>query len=292
MTLSCLAPAKINLTLHVTGRRADGYHELDSLVVFTALGDRVRADHAGHLSLSVSGPCRDDVPPGPENLVLRAARAMGVERAALVLVKHLPVASGIGGGSSDAAAALRVLASLTGRPLPPAHVQLTLGGDVPVCVRARPARMRGIGEVLDDTPPLPAFSLVLANPGIQCSTAEIFSRLASRSNPPMPACLPTWATAQQFTAWLAGMRNDLQEPACALYPEITATLAALRAQPGCLAARMSGSGATCFGVFASDAASSDAAAAVTRLQPGWWVRATPLLMPGAIAPEAVTTPLA
>ena len=265
------APAKINLTLHVTGRRPDGYHLLDSLVVFADLGDVLRVAPAETASLRVTGPMADGVPTGPENLVRRAAELMGVA-AEIELEKHLPAAAGIGGGSSDAAATLRALAELTGRP-PPAEVA-RLGADVPVCLAARPARMRGIGERVSPVSGLPDLAAVLVNPGAAVPTPEVFARLERRENPPMPDPLPRWETAAELVRWLAAQRNDLEAAARAVAPEIGTALAALAAMPGCGLARMSGSGATCFGLFADRAAAGAAAAALAR--PGWWVRAVTL----------------
>ncbi|MFP1644376.1 4-(cytidine 5'-diphospho)-2-C-methyl-D-erythritol kinase [Pontitalea aquivivens] len=271
------APAKINLTLHVTGRRTDGYHLLDSLVVFTDLGDRITARPADDLTLAVTGPFAQGIPVDETNLVLRAARYLGVNGAAIRLDKHLPMASGIGGGSSDAAAALRALARMTGRSLPPAAETARLGADVPVCLTPIPRRMAGLGEVLADVPPLPPIWLVLANPGVPLSTPAVFAALTCRNGPPMPAMLPRCSTAADLTTFLRMQRNDLQTPACQLAPVIGTTLAALGAQPGCLIARMSGSGATCFGIFADPQTAATAARALSVAQPGWWVRDTAVL---------------
>lgn len=265
------APAKINLTLHVTGRRPDGYHLLDSLVVFADLGDVLRVAPAETVSLRVTGPMADGVPTGPENLVLRAAELMGVA-AEIELEKHLPAAAGIGGGSSDAAATLRALAELTGRPLPAEAARL--GADVPVCLAARPARMRGIGEQVSPVSGVPDLAAVLVNPGAAVSTPEVFARLERREDPPMPDPLPRWETAAELVRWLVAQRNDLEAAARAVAPEIGTALAALAAMPGCGLARMSGSGATCFGLFPDRAAAGAAAAALAR--PGWWVRAVTL----------------
>lgn len=270
-TAEARAPAKVNLTLHVTGRRADGYHLLDSLVVFADLSDRVRVRPAAGSSLRVRGPMAAGVPSGPDNLVLKAAALMGVS-AEIELEKHLPAAGGIGGGSSDAAATLRALVELTGRAVP-ADV-LALGADVPVCMVPRPARMRGIGETVAPVAGLPPLDAVLVNPGVAVSTPQVFAGLARRENPAMPDPLPCFADAQALTDWLATQRNDLEPPARALAPEVNVALAALATAPGCRLARMSGSGATCFGLFADRAAALNAAQALAR--PAWWVRATRL----------------
>ena len=271
------APAKINLTLHVTGRRADGYHLLDSLVVFAACGDRIHARADRQLHLTVTGPAAAGVPADSGNLVIRAAQALGPGRgAALVLEKHLPTASGIGGGSADAAAALRALAQLWKVALPDAAAVLSLGADVPVCLASRAARMTGIGEGLADVPPLPPVWLVLANPGVPVATPAIFAALRQTCNAPMPRHIPAFADAAALAAWLAAMRNDLEPAAAALQPVIGTVTAALTAQPGCLLARMSGSGATCFGLFGNAAAADDAARTLVREKPAWWVRSAPL----------------
>ncbi|MBP7001562.1 4-(cytidine 5'-diphospho)-2-C-methyl-D-erythritol kinase [Amaricoccus sp.] len=270
-----LAPAKVNLALHVTGRRADGFHELDSLVAFAGMGDLVEAAPAERLGLRVAGPFAAGLDAGPGNLVLRAAAAVRPEGrgAALRLTKRLPVAAGLGGGSADAAAALRLLGRLWGVPMPGAPALVALGADVPVCVEGRAARMRGVGEALAPAP-LPAFWLALANPGVAVSTAAVFAGLERRDNPGMEA-VPRFAGAADLAAWLARQRNDLEAPALRLAPAIAAARAALAAQPGCLLARMSGSGATCFGIFAGAGAARAAAAAIARAEPGWWVAAAP-----------------
>jgi 4-diphosphocytidyl-2-C-methyl-D-erythritol kinase len=272
------APAKINLCLHVTGRRADGYHLLDSLVVFAGVGDRVSGTLGGPPSLTVEGPMAAGLTGEGDNLVLRAARAMGVS-ARIVLEKHLPVSSGIGGGSADAAATLRLLARLSGKPLPDAAAVLALGADVPVCLAGRPVRMTGIGEVLAPLPPLPAAWLVLANPGVAVSTPAIFRALTRVENSPLPREVPRLKTVADLAAFVMMQRNDLEPPAIALEPVIARVKAALTAQEGCLMARMSGSGATCFGLFADPLSASAAARALRAAAPGWWVADAPLLQP-------------
>jgi 4-diphosphocytidyl-2-C-methyl-D-erythritol kinase len=268
-----LAPAKVNLALHVTGRRSDGYHLLDSLVVFPRLGDRLRVAPSPALTLAVEGPFAEAVP-GDDNLVLRAARLFGGGRgAALTLDKRLPVASGIGGGSADAAATLRLLARLWGLPLPPGEALLALGADVPVCLGGVGCRMRGIGEELDPVA-LPPFWLVLANPGVPLATGAVFAGLGGRFGAPL-AAPPTFADAAELARWLSEQRNDLESPAAALAPAISETLAALGAQPGCLIARMSGSGATCFGLFAEAGRAEAASIGLGRFHPDWWVAAAP-----------------
>ena len=272
------APAKINLCLHVTGRRADGYHLLDSLVVFAGVGDRVSADLSESASLTVTGPMAAGLSGEGDNLVLRAGHAMGVS-ARIGLEKHLPVSSGIGGGSADAAATLRLLARLAGRALPDAAAVLALGADVPVCLAGRPVRMTGIGEGLAPLPALPEAWLVLANPGVAVSTPAIFKALVRADNAPLPRDLPKLRSAAELAAFLMMQRNDLEPPAVALQPIIARVKAALTAQAGCLMARMSGSGATCFGLFADPLAAHAAAGAIRAAEPGWWVADAPLLQP-------------
>ncbi|MDX5412939.1 MAG: 4-(cytidine 5'-diphospho)-2-C-methyl-D-erythritol kinase [Rhodobacterales bacterium] len=267
------APAKINLTLHVTGQRDDGYHLLDSLVVFADVGDRLTLRRATVPALRVTGPMAAGVPTGPENLVLRAAARMGVALD-ITLEKHLPSAAGIGGGSSDAAAVLRGAVALLPELALPEDAGLSLGADVPVCLMARAARMRGIGEDVAPVEGLPVLHAVLVNPGVSVSTAVIFRTLARKDNPPMPADLPGWADAADLSAWLRGQRNDMQAAAIAAAPVIGDVIAAIAVTDGCLLARMSGSGATCFGLYANAAAAERAAAALMR--PGWWVRAARL----------------
>ena len=281
------APAKVNLSLAVTGKRADGYHLLDSLVVFGPAADVLHASGAADLSLTMEGPFAAGLAAEPDNLVLRAARALAdwagrPARAALVLEKHLPVASGIGGGSADAAAALRVLGRLW--QLRPdadalAALALRLGADVPVCLGSRPSHMTGVGEGVAPLPRLPPCGLLLANPGVAVSTAEVFRacRPGASAVPPLP---PSWPDAAALAATLAGRPNDLQEAACGVAPGIRAVLAALAAQPGCLLARMSGSGATCFGLFADPA---QAVAAARGLPAAWWRSAGPLYEPSTTA---------
>ena len=276
------APAKINLFLHVVGRRADGYHVLDSLAVFAGVGDRLRAEPANELSLAIDGPFGASLHAEPDNLVLRAARALAAEagvepRARLLLEKNLPVASGIGGGSADAAAALRLLCRLWGiapEPAVLARLAAGLGADVPVCLAGRPTRMGGAGEVLDPAPALPECGLVLVNPGVELSTADVFRARVGAFSP--VAALPVaWPDAAVMATDLAALRNDLEPPAVALRPVIAEVLAVLAEAQGCLLARMSGSGATCFGLFPTAAAAAQAASGLAR--PGWWVWGGPIL---------------
>ena len=278
------APAKINLALHVTGQRDDGYHLLDSLVVFAGVGDLLRAEPATDLTLVVEGPFAEGVPRDGRNLVLRAAAMLArrhglAARGRLRLWKALPHAAGIGGGSADAAAALRLLSAAWGVacPAPDDPGVLALGADVPVCLGApRPRRMRGIGEMTDPVPDLPAAALVLVNPRVQVPTPAVFARLSRKDNPAL-AAIPQGMDYPAFVGWLGAQRNDLGPPAEALAPEVAAALADLRAEAGVDHAVMSGSGATCVGVTASLATAARAAEAIRRRRPGWWAEAARLL---------------
>ena len=285
--LTRLAPAKINLFLHVTGRRPAqgpqaGYHELESLVVFAqdiAACDRIAVSPAETLSLTLDGPQAGALAGShDDNLVLRAARqlqAMNGRTAAIALTKTLPVASGIGGGSADAAATLHALRALWQIEVDDdtlARMAAQLGADVPVCLFGRAAMMTGIGEQIV-AQPLPPLWLVLANPGIALATREVFSALAGQYGPPMPfERRPD--SAADLAILLRARRNDLEAPARFLAPEIDPVLAALKAQKGCLLARLSGSGATCFGLFAEKRDAEFAARNLSRAYPKWWTAAT------------------
>jgi 4-diphosphocytidyl-2-C-methyl-D-erythritol kinase len=290
MAAGVLAPAKVNLYLHVVGRRDDGYHLLDSLVAFADIGDQVEGSPAELPSLAVAGPEAAALAAlGDGNLVLRAARLYieaardarpaSVRGAALFLEKRLPVASGIGGGSSDAAAALRILDHLSGGALAPetlAQLAARLGADVPACLAARPAWVGGIGELLEPAEGLPEAGIVLANPRIALPTQAVFrARRGEFSGPGRFAAMPRDAAG--LAAALASRRNDLTEAARCLVPEIAEILDRLAGLPGALLARMSGSGATCFALFADRDAALAALAALQRAMPGWWSAAGALL---------------
>jgi 4-diphosphocytidyl-2-C-methyl-D-erythritol kinase len=272
------AAAKVNLYLHVIGRRADGYHLIDSLVAFADIGDRVTARPAASLSLEVGGPeAAGLVGLGEDNLVLRAARLLadhaGVAAgAALHVEKNLPVAAGIGGGSSDAAAALRALCELWRVEIDEetlARLGARLGADVPVCLAARAAWVGGIGERIEPAAALPPAGILLANPRIALPTAAVF---AARRGPFGDA--GRFAAMPQDAAGLSGAlkprRNGLTDTAIGLVPEIGAVLATLARLPGTLIARMSGSGATCFALFADRAAAELARTALAAAEPRWW----------------------
>lgn len=270
------APAKVNLALHVTGRRSDGYHLLDSAVVFAGVGDWLEIAEAGEMALSVTGPLAAGVPADRSNLVWRAAEAFGRSRGASILVeKYLPNAGGIGGGSADAGAAIRGLSRLWQKPAPDLPRLLEIGADLPVCVPSTPARMRGIGDRLDPLPALPPLWLVLVNPGVPVHTGEVFRALVAVDGTPMPD--PDWTDTASLAAWLSRTRNDLESAAIGIAPAVGEALGALSVTEGCLMARMSGSGGTCFGLYARDMSAETAAETLRARYPGWWVEAAPVL---------------
>ncbi len=302
-TVEVWAPAKINLTLHVTGQRADGYHLLDSLVAFASVGDRIRICPADALSLTVEGPEAAGVPADMDNLALRAAALVPQQGAALSLEKTLPAASGIGGGSADAAAAWRGMlarddaraAALVDAPdaLLAEHLDalLTLGADVPMCLLSAPMRVQGIGDRLTRVA-LPSVPALLVNPRLPVATPDVFRALGAKDNPPMPDRLPDFGTSGALIDWLQGMRNDLQNAAIDVEPVIGQVLEVLTDLHGCRLTRMSGSGATCFALFETLADAETAGEALQRAQPGWWVTAcvlgdqTDMALPKAVAATA------
>ncbi len=279
-----LAPAKVNLTLHVTSRRANGYHDLDSLVVFAGIGDTVTVRAASELSLSVIGPFAAGVPTDSNNLILKAADALrrhhGIELgAALVLDKSLPHAAGIGSGSSDAAATLGLLSSLWHVP----NVEVTdplpmsLGADVPVCMaQPRAMRMQGVGERLSYAPALPDCAMVLVNPKVEVPTGAVFAAITETKNRAM-AEIPRDMDFEGFVSWLGQQRNDLTEAALGIAPEIGRALERLRRQPLVRYVTMSGSGATCVGLVKDMDHARRVARAIQVAEMSWWVVPTPLL---------------
>ncbi|KAA2314767.1 4-(cytidine 5'-diphospho)-2-C-methyl-D-erythritol kinase [Pseudooceanicola sediminis] len=271
--LRLLAPAKVNLTLHVTGQRADGYHLLDSLVVFADHGDLLHVSLAERDEISVSGPRSAGVPEDDRNLCIRAARLTG-RAVRIVLEKHLPNEAGLGGGSSDAAAVLRAIAQLTDTPLLDGVERI--GADVPVCLASHAMRMRGLGEILTAVPPLPPLPAVLVNPAIPLATPPVFKALQRRDNATMPPVPHDLRTPAQVAAWLALQRNDLQEAAISIAPGIPGALSQLTAQASCRLARMSGSGASCFGLFDTSEQAEAAAKAISAAKPSWWVQSVVL----------------
>ena len=281
------APAKVNLMLRVVGRRRDGYHEIESLVAFAEFGDRLRLWPGSGLTLAVNGPTAVKAGDIDGNLVLKAAREMsarqnGLTLGAFRLDKRLPVAAGLGGGSADAAAALRLIARANGltRDDPQLYAAArATGADVPVCLDSRPRIMRGIGDILSEPLTLPTLPAVLVNPGVALATKEVFAGWATASSPSPKAGFaalgapPTRAALLEF---LLAQANDLERPAIALAPVIADVLAVLRNCVGCKVARMSGSGATCFALFASAVAAHRAARALRSKFPNWWIRPTTL----------------
>jgi 4-diphosphocytidyl-2-C-methyl-D-erythritol kinase len=281
------APAKVNLTLRVLGRRADGFHEIESLVAFAGVGDRLSLAPGGELALNVRGPSAAAAGATADNLVLKAARALAdrvptVGAGSFDLEKRLPVAAGLGGGSADAAAALRLLARANklaaDDPLLYAAARAT-GADVPVCLDPRTRLMRGIGEILSGPLKLPPLQGVLVNPGVALPTKAVFARWKPPAAPVVPAdqtVLSAMTRRDQLVRFLLSQANDLESAAIALAPAVADVLLALNSQPRCELARMSGSGATCFAIFASAAAAIKAAEAIHAEYPNWWVRATAL----------------
>ena len=277
------APAKINLFLHVTGRREDGYHEIESLVAFAGTHDRVEVRPHDGLRFEIDGPFAAALSVDTENLAVKAARALAAEAAVptdvrIRLHKALPVAAGIGGGSADAAAALRALNTLWRLSVPAERLgalALGLGADVPVCLSGRPGIVRGIGERIEPAAVPPNVPLVLVNPMIPLATAAVFAARAGPFSQPAsfeaaPADVAALALALQET------RNDLTPAARRACPQIDGVLEAIRTAPACLIARLSGSGPTCFGLFPTEETASLAAARIAEAHPGWWVRPTRL----------------
>ena len=276
--------AKVNLYLEITGRRADGYHEVDSLVVFVGLADHLEFRRSNELELRCAGPFAELVPSGDDNLVIRAAQALAahaglVPAARIDLDKQIPAAAGIGGGSADAAAALEGLAALWDLSPSPGDLEdiaVGLGADVPVCLCGQPALVGGLGEVVERAPPLPPAWLVLVNPGRPLETKAVFQARSGAFSP-----FVAWTTVahdlEAFIECLAERANDLEPAARDLVPEIGQVLDRLGAAPGVHLARMSGSGATCFGLFATADEARAAAAAIGAEQPDWWAAAAPML---------------
>ena len=278
---AALAPAKINLFLHVGPTGPDGYHPICSLMAFADIGDLVWLEPAERLSLRVEGPfagalAGEDL---ESNLVMRAARAVGAAAVGIVLDKRLPVAAGLGGGSSDAGAALRLL---RGRDTGDAELEAVaaeLGADGAACLWGRAVLAEGRGETLIPAPRLPSLPAVLVNPGVACPTGAVyraFDALPAGPGADRPDLPKAFADAGEVARFLAGRRNDLEPAAAGLVPAVAATLARLRAEPEPLLVRLSGSGATCFALCADEAAAKRLAARLQASEPGWWVRACKL----------------
>ncbi len=301
-SLSLFAPAKVNLFLHVLARRTDGYHDLESLIVFVDVGDRLTVAPAEDVALSLEGPFAPALvgEPVTDNLVYRAASLLrdqagpdkAVKGAALRLDKRLPVASGIGGGSADAAAALRLLLAHWDMDLPRDTLQdlgLSLGADIPVCLDSSPSFVSGIGETLRATPPLPDTWMVLVNSGTPVPTGPVFKGLdpATFTGEPGPTVAPdAFARAEDFLHALQATRNDLEVSAVTVAPDIQDVLKAISATSDCGLARMSGSGGTCFGLYTDQHAAEAAVARLRADHAGWWVASGKLLQ----AAPPVTVP--
>jgi 4-diphosphocytidyl-2-C-methyl-D-erythritol kinase len=281
------APAKVNLTLRVLGQRSDGYHEIESLVAFAEFGDTLSFSPGGELALTMRGPNAADAGEDADNLVLKAARALaarvaGIGLGAFELDKRLPVAAGLGGGSADAAAALRLLARANNLPVDDGRLHdaaRTIGADVPVCLDPRPRLMRGVGEILSAPLKLPPLPAVLANPGIALPTKSVFAAWKGAASEALPLDVTAAAkigNREEYLQLLATQSNDLEAAAIAIEPAVGEVLAGLRTLAGCRLARMSGSGATCFALFSSAAAAIEAAKALSSKYPHWWVRASAL----------------
>ncbi|WP_299723947.1 4-(cytidine 5'-diphospho)-2-C-methyl-D-erythritol kinase [uncultured Tateyamaria sp.] len=278
------APAKINLALHITGQRDDGYHLIDSAVAFADIGDWVTLSTGGRCDLEVSGP--EGVPDlaSDTNIMWHAARQFWTpdHPLSMALEKHLPMASGIGGGSADAAATYRGLlllrAAVEGHdtprdPTPQDAIDLLeIGADVPMCVLSDPARVQGIGEQITPIPDLFPYAVVLVNPRVQVSTPTVFSALSTKDNHGLDPWPDSFEDRDAALDWIAAQRNDLQAPAIADCPRIADVLAALQGTDTCRLARMSGSGATCFGIFERVHLAQAAAEAISAAHPDWWVR--------------------
>ena len=280
---TALAPAKVNLTLRIVGRRADGYHELESLVAFAPFGDRLTFWPGVPLGLAVLGPTAAGAGPLADNLVLRAVRALAeridsLKLGRFALTKRLPSGAGLGGGSADAAAALRLIAKVNHLALDDARIHdaaRVTGADIPVCLDPRPRIMRGIGEILSGPLRLPRLGIVVVHPGVAVPTGPVFKALGlapgARRAPLSAAAVP--AEREALLAWLAAERNDLEAAAIAIAPPIADVLGAIADVPGCRLARMSGSGSACFGLFNSARAAAAAARHLAAAHPVWWARA-------------------
>jgi 4-diphosphocytidyl-2-C-methyl-D-erythritol kinase len=277
MMIEEFAPAKVNLTLHVTGQRQDGFHLLDSLVMFASVGDRLAFKPAGTLSITVDGPESSAVPIDG-NSALSVAHLLDPQRGAHIsLTKNLPVTSGIGGGTADAAAAYRGLSKLWALPEPTptaqtfAHVA-KLGADVPICLFSRTVRMSGVGEKVEFLPELPKLDAVLINPRTEVFTPAVFEKIAPKDNSSMGNVPRRFENQAAFISWLGPHRNDMQRTAISIAPVISEVLSEISMAASCQLARMSGSGATCFGLFPDAHAAQRAASKISMRHPDWWVQ--------------------
>lgn len=274
MAINQRACAKINLCLHLTGQRDDGYHLLDSLVVFADVGDHISVAPADEFALTIAGPFGAGLDADEDNLAAKAARIYPDHTVHITLEKNLPVASGIGGGSADAAAVLRAMADMTGTDLP-TDLGLTLGADVPVCVHGSACRMQGIGEDISAIDTLPPLNAVLVWPDVAVSTGAVFQAIAHKDNEAMPKVPSQPLTFHQTIAFLKTTRNDMQNAAMQIAPAISDALDELQ-NSGVAFARMSGSGATCFGLYETADMAANAAQTIAQNHPNWWVQPTVL----------------
>ena len=277
-TIKVTAHAKVNLTLHVVGQRANGYHEMQSLVCLTEFGDQIHLTPAVNFSFQVIGPYAAGIPVDESNLVVQATKFMAKKHSKtldcqIILEKNLPMASGIGGGSSDAAAVMRALSQYWSVPLPNADELMALGADIPVCLTTGLTLMEGAGEDVTQLSAAPNWGLVLVNPNVVVSTPAVFNALNSKHNPPMQNVAENCVDI----TWLGDQRNDLEPPAIAMVPEVVAVVDAISATLHCQMARMSGSGATCFGLFANTEHANAAAKRLQRAHPNWWVVSTKIV---------------
>ncbi len=284
--LTIFAPAKINLYLHVTGRLDNGYHLLDSLVAFADIGDEVSIASSTEFKFNIEGPYANafgpkdrDHSPDSSSLVVQAVWAVAraaqkIPNVQIKLIKNLPLASGLGGGSSDAAAVIWGLLEWWKIPRQTHYLQglmARLGADIPVCLTCTPSRVRGIGDILDPAPMMSEIPVVLAHPGKPCMTGEVFSRFGGKFREPM-ALPPALHKQEELVAFLTKQDNDLLKPAMDTVPEIANVLNAIKSREGCQLARMTGSGATCFGLFKNEMAAQNAAWAIATENPDWWVK--------------------
>ena len=268
------APSKLNLCLHVIGQRSDGRHLLDSLVMMLDYGDWIVAKMANSLSLRLSGPFSEKISNDESNLVVKAAQFLCESAGAeLSLEKNIPVSAGIGGGSSDAAATLRALSEMWNVPLPSNQTLSLLGADVAVSMSEGLTRMRGIGEKLTPLYPKPCFNFLLVNPGVELLTPKVFSTLYKKDNDPISGDIPVTDSLQPWIDYLLSQRNDLEQPAIDLQPVVGDVLSSLRKASQVKLVRMSGSGATCFGLFPTWSAALSAESLFREEHPSWWVQA-------------------
>lgn len=281
--LSALAPAKINLALHITGQRDDGYHLLDSLIVFANVGDTVSVEQADKLALEIDGPYAHCLGVKQDNLALRAAQllsaAVGKNSGALIqLTKNLPIGGGIGGGSADAAATLKLLQQLWEAQISNTaltELALQLGADVPVCLSETSAHVQGIGEQITPLNNIPQMHLVLVYPNIAVSSSGVYQRGITTYSSALPS-YTEWQSVEKCITYLSSCTNDLTENAISIAPVIGGVLELISKQEDCLLARMSGSGSTCFGIFTTDDAAASATRNIQASHPDWWVKVAQL----------------